>query len=795
MLQSYFKVAIRSLKINKLYSFINIFGLTVGMTCFILIALFVQYEMSYDKHFKNADRIYRIYQQQKGNEFRGTDLFNVAPKAMAPTLRKEFHEVESASTIQLGSAVMRLNEKNFEQSGLYADEYLFDVFDFEVIEGEGRSALLDPSSILLTESLSKKFFKNESPVGKTIIYDQEKSLTVKGVIADAPKNQHFTYSFIASLSLLPYFDQDDFSTWTSNNYKSYVLLKHDSDPRALEKRFKEYESAVESAFTELNLPIKVKYLLQPILDIHLHSKMNSEIGVNGDIEYIYLLIIIGFIILFLACTNYMNLETARSAKRAREVGMRKVLGASRKQLVYQMLGESFMVSSMGFIFAVLLASALLPSFNEFIDKEIPFHFIGNKWLLSTMLISAVLVGGMSGLYPAVFISAVSPVKAFSGDILSRIKSGFSLRNILVVGQFVTAIVLAIGSLVIFHQLQYTQTKKLGYNRDSVVYVAFEGEDTDSKSDLIHRELLLDPSIEKVSMVRVLPLNSYNQGIISEWEGNTTQEDLHIYRNYVDHNFLDLFEIKLVEGRNFDPERATDKSEGYILNESAVKALGWKTAVGKTFNDGVVIGVVEDFHFQPFDLSIEPLFIRDLSQRYGSYINIAMKVHPEGIDQTMSSIKEKMSVIFPNTIFEPRFMDNDYDMLYRSERQFGKIFTIFTTIALFIACMGLLGLVSHSVLQRTKEIGIRKVLGASALSIVKLLSVEFVKLVILAILIATPLAYYLMNRWLQNFSYHIEMSWWTFAFAGICAIGLAVMTTCLQSIGAAMANPIESLSDE
>ena len=762
------------------------------MTCFILITLYIQYELSYDKHHEKADRIYRVIQQQKGNDFRGTDLFALAPMPLVPTLKEGFPEVEAATTLQISDALLSHNEEVFSEQGLFSDEFVFDVFTFPVLKGDGKKALKDPNAILLTESLAKKYFADEPAIGKTLLFENDRPLTVKGIIQDIPDNQHFGFDYITSFKNLPYYEQD-LGRWNSNNYRAYVVLPEGYDYKELEEKMTAFDEYTEAAYS--SAPFGPKFFLQPILDIHLRSRINFEMSANGDIRYVYLFASIAFIILLLASINYMNLATARSARRAKEVGMRKVLGARKGQLINQMLGESFFLTIISFLVALTLVDILLPAFNQLLDKPIPFHIIGNSWILVVMFSAALLVGGLSGLYPAVFLSAVSPIKAFRGTFLKNYKEGAVLRNILVIGQFTTAIVLAIGSVVIYQQLQFIQNKKLGFNRDQVVYIPFGQQEVNKKATTIKAELLDHPQIEKVSFATVLPLNSYNQGVENSWEGNVNQEELWIYRNYVDYDFFDLFEIELLEGRNFSPDYPTDTTATYILNESAVKALGWESPIGKQFRDGQVIGVVKDFHFQPFDLAIEPLWITFRNSGNSFNGNIVMKVNMDDLDGALAHIQQTMKTLLPQMPFEHRFLDDSYNQLYQSEKRFGQAFNIFTLLALFIACIGLFGLVSHNVLQRTKEIGIRKVLGASVTNIVELLSKDFLKLVIVALFLAAPIAWYAMRQWLENFAYRIELQWWVFALAGILAIGIAFLTVSLQSVKAALANPVESLRNE
>lgn len=794
MLQNYFKIAFRNLLKNKLYVFINIAGLTVGMTCFILIALYIQYEMSYDSHHEKADQIYRVVQQQKGNNFRGIDMFNTAPMPLAPTLKEEFPEIEAATTLQFQRTLFHHKKEVFSEVGMVADEFVYDVFTFPVIEGIGAEALLDPDAIVLTQSMAKKYFGDASPIGQTLLYENKKELMVKGVIEDAPKNQHFQFDYITSYKNYDEYP-NDIGRWVSNNYKAYIVLPKGYDYKEFEQKMTILDNYTKPAFEALSWDFSPRFFLQPLKDIHLYSNVNFDTDGTGDIRYMYLLGSIAFIILFLASINYMNLATVQSASRSLEVGMRKVLGARKKQLILQLLTESALLTIISFLLAIQLVNILLPAFNQLLDQFIPYSFLGNGLLLIGMLSIAILVGILSGLYPAIVLSAISPVKAFRGNFLKSYKRGATLRNTLVVGQFATAIILAICSMVIYQQLQYIQNKKLGYNREQIVYLPFRNETVYKKANTVRSELLKHPQINKVSIARVLPLNTNNQGIVNEWEGNDNQEELWIYRNFVDYNYFDLFEMELVEGRNFSPEHPTDSSGAYILNESAVKAIGWESAVGKAFRGGRVVGVVKDFHFQPFDLRIEPMFITYREWAYGHYGNIAIKIGMEELDKTLAYIQQTMKTLVPQYPFQHRFMDESYNQLYQSEQRFGQAFNIFTLLALFIACMGLFGLASYNVLQRTKEIGIRKVLGATVTQIVQLLSKDFLKLVGISLLLATPIAWYIMHQWLENFAYRINLQLWVFVLAGILSVAIAFLTVSFQSIRAALANPVDVLHKE
>ena len=795
MLKNYIKIAWRNLIKSKMYSLINLTGLTVGMTCFIMIALYIQYELSFDDHHENAERIYRVAQHQKGNEIKGTEFMAVSPRPVGIAMKKDFPEVEAFTNIDRGGALLIKDDESFSENGLYADEHFFDVFNIPVLEGIGVEALKDPNNILLTESLAKKIFGKESALEKTILYNSDKTMIVKGVIPDPPKNQHFGYSYIASVKMEGQYDFD-VDRWISNNYYTYVLLEEGHDYKNLQEKMKVYEKITKPAFAKVGFLFHPEYILQPLKDIHLYSKMNFELGTNGDIDYVYFFAFIAFIILILASINYMNLATAKSAQRAKEVGVSKVLGARKTHLILQFLGESFLFTLISFLLALVLTILLLPVFNEMLAKNIPFDLVGSWWVLLGMLFVGVLLGVLSGLYPAMFLSGVSPVKALKGNFLKSHKDGALIRNTLVVGQFVVAIALAVGSIVVHQQLQFTKNKKLGYNKQHIVHVPYWQKEIAQKEDVLREELLAHPKIHKASFSRQLPMNMTNEGPVDVWEGNVTKEQLYIYRSYVDYDYINVLEMELVEGRAFSKEFATDSTEAYILNETAIKKLGWKTAVGKTFNDGRVIGVIKDFHLQTFNLPIEPLFMKMRREGWDkNHGHVILKMDLDDYENTRAFIEKTMKAIVPWAPYEARIMEDSYAALYEEENRLGKAFNIFSLLALFIAGMGLFGMVSFQVLQRTKEIGIRKVLGSSVKDIVKLISKDFLKLIVLSLIIATPIAYFGMNNWLEAYAYKIDIQWWVFALVGLVAMFVALITISFQSIKAALANPVKSLRTE
>ncbi|MFK7936546.1 MAG: ABC transporter permease, partial [Saprospiraceae bacterium] len=662
MYKIHFKVAWRSLLKQKMYSLINLTGMTVGMTCFILLALYIQYESSYDLQHEKVDQIYRVAQTQKGNTFRGTNQFAIAPVPLGIALKEKFPEVEATTTVTQIPLIFWRGEETFYQFGLYADTSFLDVFSHQIIEGDAKAALQDRDAIILTKSLAEKYFGAASPLGQLMELRNDRKMVVKAVIEDVSENQHLGFEFIIPIENYGEYVRDrDNWQWASNNYVTYVVLPPNYNFHTLEDKMKVFEPEVKAAYAEF--PFYAEYFLQPLRDVYLHSNINMESGKSGDVRYLYLSATIALIILLLALFNYMNLSVARFGQRAREVGVRKVLGAKRGQLVQQFMAESILLTALSFTFAIGLSRMLLPVFNNLMGLQMPFNLGNNRMILFTFIAVAVVLGALSGLYPAILSSAIAPVKALQSNWFKNRKSGAFFRNTLVVGQFATAIILAIGSVVIYQQLEYIQNKKLGYSRDQVMYVRYRNQHIINKTATLRNELLKNPQIEKVSLVSNLPLDSYNQGIVSEWEGNTEKKEIPIYRLRTDYDFIDLFEIDLIEGRNFSRDHPTDSTASYILNEYAVKALGWETAAGKSFKDGKVIGVVKDFHFQPFKLSIEPMFIT-FHNKWTSYYagNIAMKVDMKNTDETIAHVQQTIKAVLPEIPFDINYMDDAYNQL-------------------------------------------------------------------------------------------------------------------------------------
>ncbi|MBX2871497.1 MAG: ABC transporter permease [Saprospiraceae bacterium] len=793
MMRNHFKISIRSLSKQKLFTAVNVAGMTLGLTCFILIALYIRYESSFDKHHHEANQLYRISQLQVGNDIRGKNRYAFTPLTVAPAVREACPAVVAATTMEIHKALFVHNKQGLYEEGLYADEAFFDVFSLGEFDTQGKAILQDPNAVILTHSFANKYFGDESAVGKDLLLNGEQSLTVKAVIEDPPTNQHFQYDYITSYKNLPWY-QYDIGFWNHNNYRTYIRLEPGTDPKSIEAQMEAFDKYTESAYRTFSF--KPTYFLQSVPDIHLHSDINFEIKANGDIRYLYLSATIALIVLLLASINYMNLAASRSAGQALQVGIRKVLGARRSQIVQQFLVESILITLLSFTLAISLAYILIPVLNKILDVEVPFDLTNNPLLALGLLLTALVIAVLSGLYPAIVSSASKPIHALKGKWFNIRREGMLVRNSLVVGQFAIAIVLAICSVVVYQQLRFIQNTKVGYSRDQVVYLSYNQTNINPQTPAIRQELLRTPGIKNVSFANGLPLNLGCNTIINSWEGQSGEEELYIYCNYVDHNFLDLFEIEIVEGRNFSPAHPGDTTNHYLLNEAALKKLGWTSAVGKRFRDGKIIGVVKDFHYQPFDLAIEPLFMGYRNANRGKYIgHITMKIEGGEEGRLLADIEQTMKTFLPNQPFDPQFMDESYNQLYSAEQRFGDAFSIFTLIALFIACMGLFGLVSHRLVQRTKEIGIRKVLGATVVNIVSMVSKDFLQMVLLSTLIAIPVAWWGMHKWLEDFVYRTELNVGIFLLVGVLAIGLAFLTVSLKTVQAASANPMDNLRAE
>ena len=793
MFKNYIKTAFRSLLKNKGFTFINIFGLALGLAICLLIVFYVIDELSYDHYNTKYKQIYRLNTELK---YHGTiTSFAVAAAPVGQALVSNFPQVEASARITpaLNLRFKKGNEIITEDRAIYCDADIFKIFTLPMIDGDPKTALINPKSMVITVSEAKKYFNRTNVVGETLLLLTDSTYhKITGVIKDMPAQSHFVADFL--LTLDPPLNQG----WNNiSPFSTYVLFKPGADVKLLESKFNALarENLSSPGFDYNKFEQKGNFMrlsLTPLKDIHLKSNRTNEIAPNGNIQYIYIFSGIAIFILILACINFMNLSTARSANRAREVGVRKVLGSSRKYLIAQFLSESIIITFSAALIALFSAWALLPLFNHISGKEITITFETFKWLLPSLLGITIVVGVLAGAYPAFFLSAFKPVNVLRGKIANGFKGG-ALRSFLVVLQFSISVFLIIGTLVIYNQLTYIQNKDLGFNRDQVLIIKNAHTLNDPK--IFQQQIKQIPGVLNATLTSHLPVGGRkwpNQFMSKDAKGG----DLLAAIWPVDDSYLNTLGMQLVQGRNFSAQNLTDSS-AVIINETAANALGYGSdplnkpfyGAGKKYQ---VIGVVKDFNFTSLRDNISPLAMVMTDDWMAS---LSIKVHTNNLPAILSQIEHKWKDLAPNSVFEYAFMDDSFNALYQTEQRMGQLFIIFTSMAIIIACLGLFGLAAYAAEQRNKEIGIRKVLGASVSAIAAMLSKDFIKLVFMAILIATPLAWWVMHQWLQGFAYRQNIQWWMFVATSFAAIGIAVITVSFQSIRAALANPVDSLRND
>jgi putative ABC transport system permease protein len=805
MLKNYIKIAWRNLIRQKAFSFINIFGLSIGIATCLVIMLYVYHEMSYDRFNEKSDRIVRVVFRGfiGGGEMKEA---NVMPP-VAKTLKKDFPEVLESTRIQNGgSPLISYGNKTFKENEVgFADANFFDVFTVPLLKGNAKTALVEPNTVVISQEFAKKYFGNEDPVGKVLTFKSWKSnYKVTGVYDKIPARSHFHFEIIGSLVTNPDAKTD---SWMTSGYYTYLVLPEGYDYKKLEAKLsqiidkyagpqltKAFGMSLEDFRKKGN---NIGLFLQPLTDIHLKSDLTGDIASHGDISYIYIFSAIAVFMLLVACINFMNLSTASASKRAKEVGIRKVMGSLKSELVRQFLVESILVTLIAFSISILFVYLAIPVFNNLAGSELSLALITNLWVLPSMVVFAVLIGCLAGSYPAFFLSSFKPIAVLKGKFVTSTSSGPTLRSSLVVFQFFISIVLIISTVVVHRQLSYIQNKKLGYNKEQVLVIQDTWQLGES-NEIFKNSLLQDPRIASLSSSSFLPAGNTNFNNFSVYPEDKVGQFVKAPRHTIDENYLQTMGIELSAGRNFSKDMASD-STGVIINETAAKALGWANdaighkVTGLADNNGTeiayhIVGVVKDFHFTSLHDAITPL-IMTLGRDNG---NMILKVKTADISGLLASIKSKWTSDEP---FAYSFMDERFTNTYRAEQKVGNILNIFAGLTIFVACLGLFGLATFTAQQRVKEIGVRKVLGASVMNITTLLSRDFIKLVLIAIVIASPVAWYLSNKWLQAFAYRIDISIWMFVLAGLAAIVIALATVSFQAIKASLANPVKSLRSE
>ena len=794
----------------KFISFINLFGLTVGLTCCLLITTYIINELSYDKYNKNAENIYRVtrsFNNQDGVV--SLNLSTISPP-FGYYFPSEFPEIQKMTRLlNSGTTPFKYKDKLINEPNVYfADENLFDVFTLKVLKGNPKTALKEPFSVMMTEDVAKKYFGKEDPINKVLRANNQFDVKVTGIYKDFPANSHMHPGILVSFSTLKdsavYGEQNLRTNWANNSFFTFLVLPDHYNPKRLLSKFpafldkymsKQYGGKQASKFTSLGL--------QKLTDIHLYSHTDYEAEPNGDINRVYIFSIIAFFILLIACINYMNLSTARSALRAKEIGIRKVIGARKKELIFQFLSESVLVSWAAILIAFVLLYFTLPWLNKISGQELSVSILIKWQVLIPLFLTPFIVGIISGLYPALFMSSFQPVKTLKG--LFRVGgNSISFRKVLVVAQFTISIILIITTIIVFQQLRYMQETSLGYDKEHIITLPYYNS-VNPQYEAFRNELLQNAGIKDVARSSRVPTGRLldSDGALAMVGDSLRPVTTDIKVVAADYDFIPIYGIHLAAGRNFSRDYSMDTSN-FILNESAVKAIGWKSpqdAVGRDFayggTKGHVVGVIEDFHFESLRQKIVPIVLINppVSPTDSRFNALSIKLTGNNIPGALAAVEKTWKQFLPEIPCEYSFLDEKYNQLYISEQRQETIFTAFACIAIFIACLGLFGLSAFEITQRIKEIGVRKVLGANVSSIVSLLAKDFLKLILIAAVFGCIIALYAMKRWLQDFAYRIHIQWWVFVLSAGLALIVALITVSFQAIKAAVANPAKSLRTE
>ncbi|WAC15171.1 ABC transporter permease [Dyadobacter pollutisoli] len=783
MLKNYFKIAVRSLFKNKLFSFINIFGLALGMSCSLLIWLWVKDEVSFNRFYPGLENIYFV---RSGFDFRGqTGAGEATPGPWVEALEKDVPEIKAITKITWNrEQLIRVGEKATKEDGIYATAQFFKVFQSPFLQGDPAKAIEQPTSIAISRKLAEKYFGNVNVVGKTLRLDNAKDMIVSAVFENIPHNSSVRFDWIVNFKAQ---EQDWMKWWGNSSFKTYAMLTPGANPAHA-------ESVMRKVIKKVAPPQLLSFpLLQSMKDVYLYSEYDGLKQAGGRIEYVRIFSIVAIFILLIACVNFMNLATARSVKRAKEVGVRKVVGAEKRYLVIQFLGESLIVSALAAGLALLFVISFLPVFNEVVQKQITFNTL-DPALWASIIGLTLVTGIIAGSYPALYLSALQPIRILKGRITFSNKGVF-LRKGLVVFQFSLSVFLIVGILVIGRQMDYIQTKKLGLDKENVLYIPLEG-DLNNKLEAFRQEIMNSPAVEAATTTGAIPTNIMGVSGDLDWTGRDKNLDNSVSAAYVGYDFANTMHIQMVDGRDFSKDFAADTAN-YIINEAAARMMKMKDPVGKQVSfwmgKGTIVGLMKDFHLNSFHSEIKPLILVNYKGLNTEYLMV--RSVPGKTTEAIAHVEEIARAFNPNYPFNYHFLDEDYERMYRSEMIVNTLIKYFGILAVVISCLGLLGLAAFTAEQRTKEIGIRKVLGANVAGVVALLSKDFLKLILISIVLATPVAWYLMDEWLKDFAYHINLSWGIFAIAGFIAISIALFTVSFQSIRAALANPVKSLKAE
>ncbi len=790
MIKNYFKIAWRNLLHNKTFSLINIFGLALGMTCSLLIMLWLKDELKRDKFHANDKRLFRVME----NQYYSGDIstFPSSPGILAENIVKDVPEIEMASQMLWEEQpLFTVGDKFDKEKGRYVQKDFLRMFSFKLAKGDAATALARPDAVVISKKLADKYFKGEDPIGKMIKIDNKENVIVTGVLEEIPELSSLKFDFLLSYDI--WFKQNDWAKeWDNNGPRCYVMLAPNASVDKVNAKIKGY---IKTKKKDSNVDL----FLQNYGDSYLYSNWDNGKQAGGRIQYVRIFSAVAIIILIIACINFMNLATARSLRRAREIGVRKVVGAGKRQLVAQFIGESMFVSFLAILVSLLIVALILPSFNELTEKHLAINLTDPSFLLIILGLT-IVTGVVSGSYPALFMSTLKPIVVLKG--LLKFKSGATyFRKGLVVFQFALSITLILGMIVIYRQINYINNKNLGFGKEDLLYMPLEG--PMAKNFMAFKEeLLKQPGIKNISSAQSSPLEvgSSTQGV--RWPGKDTTKLILFSNNPITYDYVKTMGIELIGGRDFDPSFSLD-TMNYLVNEAAARKIGYKDPVGKELtmwgDKGTIIGLMKDFHHNSLHVPIEPLILRLFKGSWvnenGYWGNVIVKTEKGKSKQAIASMEKVFKKFNPGFPFKYYFTDDEIAKNYKAEHTVSKLSRYFAFLAIFISCLGLFGLVTFTAEQKTKEIGIRKVLGASVTGIVRMLSKDFLKLVLIASVIAFPVAWWAMNKWLMDFEYRIDIGWWVFVVAGITALLIALLTISFQSIKAAIANPVKSLRTE
>lgn len=796
MFKNFIKIAIRNLIKHKRYSLINILGLTIGLACFILIMLWVQDELSYDRFHENADHIYLVLRSDIGI------TSGVTSKMLAPALKDELPEVmDATSFVQFPTSIksyLKYKNKGFEENFSLVDPQFFDIFSFDFKDGNPQSAFLNPNSIVLTEHMAQKYFGGENVLGETLnftLLGQTRALKVTGVLCNIPHNSHFQREIFIPISYVKNtYGIEDWERWGNQQSQTYILTQSVVDISEMEYKIADLERK--------NLPNQnlenLSYSLLPLKKIHLHANNIEFFASTGDIKYVYIFTIIAGIILLIASMNYMNLSNALSLKRTKEIGIQKVVGAHRSNLVRQYFGETLIITFIALGCALLIVELFLPVLNRLAEKSLSIAYLSPNFLLMILLIT-LLTSIISGLYPAIFISGFQPIRILKGKFNIGV-SGLNLRKGLIIFQFTLSIIIIICTIIVFTQLDFIQNSNLGYDKENIVCLRIKG-DIHRQYDAFKNEILESTNILSISRSEPMDISSLGSTGNINWSERNENQGFNIWLLHSDCDFASTYKIDMHEGRFYSDQFPTDKTNAFVLNQAAVEAMGFQSPIGQEITlwgrKGKIIGITKNFHFGSFHHRIEPLIFRipNTDEQNLFYRELSIRLKPNSIHQSIAFLKNKWKLFYPAEPFDFYFVDENLNASYWAEQRMGEIFKYFSFLAIFIACLGLYGLTAFTIEQKIKDIGVHKVLGATVTHIVYLLSKNYMWWILFANVIAWPIAYYAMKKWLQNFAYRIDMSVWIFVLAGLVVMVITLLTVSYQSIKAATANPIDSLRYE